>query len=51
MVNNERFVTDELAVFDEDLRSASEDALIRESELFEQVLADLAQFKATFSAC
>lgn len=48
MVNNERFVTEELIELDQNLSVATEQAFEREILIYQQLLADLAQFKREY---
>jgi DNA mismatch repair protein MutS len=47
MVNCERFVTEDLQNLNEELVSASDKAVAREVELYQQLLNDLAEFRTT----
>ncbi len=47
MVNCERFVTEELQNLNEELMSATEKAQNREAKLYQQLLADLSEFRTT----
>lgn len=47
MVNCERFVTEELQNLNEELVSASDKAIAREYDLYQQLLLDLSEFRTT----
>ena len=50
MVNNERFVTDELVTLGDQLAAATENAYAREAELYDHLLESLQEYKEIFKS-
>ena len=46
MVNNERFMTDELLALDEEISRARDEAVVLERQIYESLLSEMGRFKA-----